>query len=212
MILGSTREPFLGQPPTSGTAQRPEWKTSLSEEKAYLPLLELWLEGQTSGSKHSLPPRKGLGGGLYEDSYTGSLCAVPLPCSSSLVCPLKEFISLSNNPSFPPGTREHFYIALALVANGAYACGSHRISIKGKGVLKGLLPAGHSKRQQKQEIGLSMKGPCSFTNRFSESLSQNTHLRVECNPFQRPQRTSAMSSTLQSIPDISIVNNTLLHI
>lgn len=211
MILGSTREPFLGQPPPSGTAQRPEWKTSLSEEKAYLPLLELWLEGQTSGSKHSLPPRKGLGGGLYEDSYTGSLCAVPLPCSSSLVCPLKEFISLSNNPSFPPGTREHFYIALALVANGAYACGSHRISIKGKGVLKGLLPAGHSKRQQKQ-ISLSMKGPCSFTNRFSESLSQNTHLRVECNPFQRPQRTGAMSSTLQSIPDISIVNNTLLHI
>ena len=213
MILGSTREPFLGQPPPSGTAQRPESKTSLSEEKAYLPLLELWLEGQTSGPKHSLPPRKGLGGGgLYEDSYTGSLCALPLPCSSSLVCPLKELISLPNNPSFLPGTREHFYITLALVANGAYACGSHRISIKGKGVLKGLPPTGHSKRQQKQEISLSMKRPCSFTSRFSESLSQKTHLRFECNPFQRPQRTGAMSSTLQSIPDISIVNNTLLHI
>ena len=101
MILGSTREPFLGQPPPSGTAQRPESKTSLSEEKAYLPLLELWLEGQTSGPKHSLPPRKGLGGGgLYEDSYTGSLCALPLPCSSSHGVSPKRTYLLAKQPKF----------------------------------------------------------------------------------------------------------------
>ena len=108
---------------------------------------------------------EGPGVGLYEDSYTGSLCALPLPAAcSSLVRPLKELISLSNNPSFGPGTREHFHIALALVANGAYACGSKGISVKGKGVLKGLQPPGHSKRQPKQ-ISLAMEGPCSLTNR-----------------------------------------------
>lgn len=170
MTLGSTREPFLGQLPPSGTAQRPEWKTSLSEEKAYLPPGALaWAAG--FGPKHSLPPKKGLGWGrsvrrlLYRQSLRSSAC------SSSLVCPLKELISFVQQPSFQPGTRENFYGALALVANEADACGSHGFQSREDEFLEGYCLRAQQKATETDQS--FTKGLCSFTNRFSwESLTK----------------------------------------
>lgn len=76
----------------------------------------------------------------------------------------------------------------ALVARGAFSCGSLGAATKVERVLKGPPPPGHSQRQQTQELSLSGRGLLASAHGCSLRAGLLIkHIWGLTNPLQRPQ-------------------------
>lgn len=94
---------------------------------------------------------KGMEAGGY------NVCALPLLLSNLPVSCIKELTPFSATLIVVAAARGHCYISWVWWPVEFNACGCHRIATNREAVLKQQPPPGHSKRQQIQELYLSMK-------------------------------------------------------